>query len=117
MKRHALQAVGELERRADALMRAALAHAHEFAHNRARLIALVAEERRLLLTVGQHESFRYHVLTARTLWSATRASLLVQSCQHELTTAAKARQERLHWAACRRGLERRARCEAVGWRA
>jgi hypothetical protein len=117
VKGHTLHAVGELERRAAALMRASLWHAHDLAHRRARLIARVAGERRNLLTAGRHESFQYHVLTARTLWSATYASVLADSHQHELLSAAKARAQRLHWAACRRGLERCAGRKTVGWRA
>ena len=117
MKRHALQVVGELERRAAAQMHAFMGRARELARKRTALIARIAAERQPLLAAGRRTSFEYHVLTTRTVWSSTLASVLADTYKQELTMAARAGRERQHWAACRRGLERRAASRSGLWRA
>ena len=117
MKQHALHAIGELERQATARVYRALAAAHDVSAKRTALISHISGERQLLVSAGLRSSFDCYVLAARTVWSAALASALAAAQRREIERAEAASEDRHHWAACRRGLARRAMRRARLWHA
>ncbi len=102
------RAIAELERRAAASVWSARLRAAQLVRDRARLIAANAAERLDLTKATTWSSLDCYMLATRTTWTAANASALISAARSELARASAIAQERWHWAACRRGLERRA---------
>jgi hypothetical protein len=71
------------------------------------LINRNARVRQSLLDRQWCSGFEFAALFAHTAWTAAVASSLLAAKSKERVASAKLAQERLHWARCRRGLERR----------
>jgi hypothetical protein len=113
----AYRAILELERRSAA--RLAALHADFLRLGRARrdIIALSARSRRSLLARSSWSALECAAISAHTIWVAAAAADLSAAQRIDGTHAAKIAQERMHWAGCRRGLERRAARETgAPWR-
>ena len=121
------RAVLDLERRAAARLAAVLVNLRRLGCARRDVIARAAQARRTLLGQARCSGFEIAALAAHMLRAASAAADLSDAQREDGALAARLDAERLHWARCRRGLERRAKGDsgatarglraARGWRA
>ncbi len=102
------RAVLDLERRAAARLAAVHVNLYRLSEARNDLIARAAQVRRTLLGRASCSGFEIAALAAHMVRAAAAAAELSAAQRDDNTLAAKLNAERLHWARCRRGLERRA---------
>jgi hypothetical protein len=68
-----------------------------------------------LFESAQWSSFQCHALVVHTAWSAAAAFDLSSAYRREVARLKTIAAERMHWARCRHGLERRARRSNDQW--
>lgn len=108
------RAVAELERRAAVRLAAMHAELTRLAHARNDLIARNAHARSTLLARSRCSGFECFTLAAHTVWTGVAASALLAAHHAQLARSAMLARERMHWARCRVGLERRTRQAGTG---
>ena len=101
--------MAELERRAAARLAAADAKLAHLNHDKQSLVACHVRARQSMLASSQWRSLECQALTAHMLWVAAGAARISTAQRHETVNRETVARERVHWARCRIGLERRAR--------
>lgn len=102
-------AVAELERRAAARLARADATLAHLIRDRHGLLAEHVRARQAMLGSSQWGSLECYALAAHMTWVATGAARISTARRLEMTNREALARERMHWACCRIGLERRAR--------
>ena len=105
----AYRAVAELERRAAARLAAAEAKLAHLTRDKQTLVACHVRARQSMLASSQWGSLECQALTAHMAWVAAAAARISDAQRHETGNRVTVARERVHWARCRIGLERRAR--------
>ena len=103
------RAVAELERRAAARLAAADAKLARLNRDKQSLVACHVQARQSMLASSQWRSLECQALAAHMLWVAAAAARISATQRHETVNRESIACERVHWARCRVGLERRAR--------
>ena len=109
------RAVLDLERRAAARLAAVLVNLRRLGCARRDIIAKAAQARRTLLERTRCSGFEIAALAAHMLGVASAAADISDAQRDDSALAARLDAERLHWARCRRGLERRAKRRSSAW--
>jgi len=104
----AYRAVSELERRAAAQLAAIHWTIVRLARKRNEIIARNARARKALFEQRFGSAFACTALSSHTIWTANAAAECAATQRAQMLDVARIAGERLHWARCRRGLERRA---------